>query len=105
VIEHLLRLHTLRKSVWAIINDGVANNADLSIVSSGRRLQPDGYGGPYTTDVRLWTVIHVATDADPLKVSNFKVSNKTLGYQAFSPDRLYPGECEAHDRRFIHLIP
>jgi hypothetical protein len=70
VMEHFLGLTALRKSVWTIIDEGIANGADLSIVSPGCRLHADGYAGLYTPDVQLWAVIHAATDVDPLKISN-----------------------------------
>ena len=69
VMEHLIQLHRLRKSAWAIINDGVANGAELSIVSPGCRLLSSGYAGLYTPDVELWAVIHAATDVDSSKLS------------------------------------
>lgn len=48
VVEHFLQLHVLRKSVWTIIDQGVANGSDLSIISPGCRPQTDGYAGLYT---------------------------------------------------------
>lgn len=41
-------IHHLRKSVWPIINEGIANGADLSIISHGCRLQTDGCMQVYT---------------------------------------------------------
>ena len=66
---HFIHLHGLRESVWAVINDSVANGPDLSIVSPGCRLQANGYTGLYTPDVELWAVIHAATDVDSGKLS------------------------------------
>ena len=58
----LIQLYHLRKSAWAIINEGVANGAD--IISPGCHLQTDGHAGLYTPDINLWAVIHTATDKD-----------------------------------------
>ena len=69
VVDHFIHLYNLRKSVWAIINKGVANGSDLSIVSPGCRLQTSGYAGLYTPDVDLWAVIHTATDVDSRALS------------------------------------
>jgi hypothetical protein len=69
VMEHFLQLHNLRKSVWAIVNDGVASGADLSIISPGCRLHNDGYAGLYTLDVQLWATIHALTDINTSKLS------------------------------------
>jgi len=69
VVDHFIRLYNLRKSVWAIINKGVANGSDLSIVSPGCHLQTSGYAGLYTPDVDLWAVIHTATDVDSRALS------------------------------------
>jgi hypothetical protein len=69
VMEHFLQLHNLRKSVWAIVNDGVASGADLSIISPGCRLHNDGYAGLYTPDVQLWATIHALTDVNTSKLS------------------------------------
>src|SRR5258706_14531180 len=69
VVDHFIRLYNLRKSVWAIINKGVANGSDLSIVSPGCCLQTSGYAGLYTPDVDLWAVIHTATDVDSCALS------------------------------------
>jgi len=69
VMKHFIRLHHLRKNVWTYINKGVANNADVSIVSPGCRLRTGGYAGLYTPDVSLWAVIHTATDVDSNKLS------------------------------------
>src|SRR5258706_540846 len=69
VVDHFIRRYNLRKSVWAIINEGVPNGWDLSIVSPGCRLQTSGYVGLYTPDVDLWAVIHTATDVDSRALS------------------------------------
>src|SRR5258706_15988151 len=53
VVDHFIRLYNLRKSVWAIINEGVANGSDLSIVSPRYRLQTSRYPGLDTPDVEL----------------------------------------------------
>src|SRR5258706_829481 len=42
-VDHFIRLYNLRTSVRAIINEGIANGSDLSIVSPGCRLQTSGY--------------------------------------------------------------
>ena len=76
VMEYFLRMSTLRKSVWTIINDGIAQGADLSVVSPGCRLHSKGYGGLYTPDVRLWAVIHAASDVDTLRLST--LTNRTV---------------------------
>ena len=69
MVVHFLRLYGLRKSVWTIINDGVAGSADLSIISAGGRLHNDGYEGLYTPDIHLWAVIHTVTDIDANKLT------------------------------------
>jgi hypothetical protein len=57
-------MYHLCKSVWAFINEGVVNGADLSIVSPRCRLHDEGYAGLYTPDIQLWAVIHAITNAD-----------------------------------------
>src|SRR5258706_3614389 len=69
VVDHFIRLYNLRKSVWAIINKGIANGSDLSIVSPRCHLQTNGYAGLYTPDIDLWAVIHTATDIDSRALS------------------------------------
>jgi len=69
VMKHFIQLHHLRTSVWAYINEAVANDADVSIVSPGYRLRTGGYAGLHTPDVSLWAVIHTATDVDSNKLS------------------------------------
>ena len=69
VMVHFLQLYGLRKSVWTIINDGVASGADLSIISPGCRLHNEGYAGLYTPDIHLWAVIHTVTDVDADKLT------------------------------------
>src|SRR5258706_2252151 len=61
VVDHFIRLYNLRKSVWAIINKGVANGSDLSIVFSRCHLANSTYSGLYTPDVHPPAVIHYAT--------------------------------------------
>ena len=69
VMDHLLQLHNLRKSVWMIINDSVTGSASLSVISPGCCLHTDGYAGLYTPDVQLWSMIHIATDVDSAKLT------------------------------------
>jgi len=69
VMGHLIGLHDLRKSVWATINDEVADRASLTVISPGCRLHADGYAGLYTPDVQLWAVIHCISDVDPAKLT------------------------------------
>jgi hypothetical protein len=58
-MNYFVQLHHLRKSVWAIIDEGVANGADLY---NGE------YAGLYTPDVNLQAVIRTATDVDSHKL-------------------------------------
>src|SRR5258706_12983636 len=53
VVDHFIRLYNLRKSVWAIINKGVANGSDLSIVSPRWHLQTSRQAGLDTPDLDL----------------------------------------------------
>ena len=69
LMEHFLSLHGLWKSVWSIIDEGVAKNASVAIVSPGCRLDINGYAGLYTPDVQLWAVIHAATNVDSSKLT------------------------------------
>jgi hypothetical protein len=71
VMTYLLRLDSLRKSVWTIINDGIGRGLDLSIVSPRCRLHSDGYAGLYTPDVELWAFIHTAADVDSAKLTTW----------------------------------
>ena len=48
VMDHLIRLNTLRKSVWSIINESVGHGADLTATSLRCRL----YAGLYTPDIQ-----------------------------------------------------
>jgi hypothetical protein len=68
-MRRVLRLQELRKGVWGFINDGVAKNADLSIISPGCRLHKDGYAGLYIPDIQLWAVIQAITDVDSHKIT------------------------------------
>ena len=70
VMQYFIKLDSLRKDVWTIIDDSVAGGANLSTISPGCRLHADGYAGLYTPDVQLWAVIHAATDVDPTKLTN-----------------------------------
>ena len=70
VMEYLLRLHTLRKSVWAVVNESVRHGADLTAISPGCRLYTDGYAGLFTPDIQLWAVLNTATDVDPSKLTS-----------------------------------
>ena len=68
LMEHFLSLHGLRKGVWSIIDEGVAKNASVAIVSPGCHLDINGYAGLYTPDVQLWAVIHAATNVNSSKL-------------------------------------
>ena len=58
VAAYFLELHQLRKSVWAIINEGVTQGKDLSTISLGCRLHSTGYVGLLSRDINLWVVVH-----------------------------------------------
>jgi hypothetical protein len=106
VMQYFLKLDALRKSVWTIIGDSVANGANLSTISPGCRLHADGYAGLYTPDVQLWAVIHAATDVDPAKLTYrtgrtttaaelkkmFKDALSSDNYFGISPAELAAGE-------------
>ena len=69
VMDHFLHLSDLRKSVWTVINDGIANGSDLSITSPGCRLHANGYAGLYTPDIELWAVIHASTNVSSKRLT------------------------------------
>ena len=71
VMKYMIHLSTLRKSVWTIIDEGISDNAGMSIVSPGCRLHGSGYGGLFTPDVQLWAIIHTITDVDTIKLSGW----------------------------------
>jgi hypothetical protein len=68
-MNYFVQLHHLRKSRWTIINEGVAKDANLSMISPGCRLHTGGYAGLYTYDIDHWAVIHTATDVDSHQLS------------------------------------
>ena len=68
-MAHLLRLDSLRESMWSIINEGIERGVDLSIVSPGCGLHSEGYARLYTPDVELWAFIHAAADVDSAKLT------------------------------------
>lgn len=76
-MEYFLSLHGLRKSVWSIIDEGVANNASVAIASPGCRLDENGYAGLYTPDVQLWAVLHTAANVDSSKLTERTGSTAT----------------------------
>ena len=91
---HFLQLYGLRKSVWAIINDGVTSSADLSIISPGRHLHNDGYAGLYTLDIHLWAIIHTLTDVNADKLTACTGHTVTIAnLKKMVKDTLCSGNC------------
>jgi hypothetical protein len=80
VMNYVVYLHHLRKSVWAIITKG----SPTVLNHFPSRLHTGGYAGLYTPNINPWAVIHTATD-----VASHKLSART----GEPPPRLISREC------------
>ena len=65
-MDHFIHLFHLHKSVWVIINAGIASGADLSVISPRCRLHANGIR---VCTPQMSTVIHAVTDVDSKKLS------------------------------------